>query len=126
MKNLFLFAAIFGFVATVHAQTVPYDGFGLPVTGSAPDTAGTWIDECRFNLDGETCVVTIKYASDVYPVEFLQDDKVLEAVHEKESYIGFQVVEGVKFEKLPNGGYSYVIEVRNPRGRLYLGRRVGS
>lgn len=107
-------------------QTKPYDGFGLPVPGSAPDTAGAWIDECRFNPDGETCVVTIRYVSDLYPVEFIQGGEVLEAVTDKESCIGFQVVEGVKFEKLPGGGYSYIIEVKNPRGRMYLSRRVGA
>jgi hypothetical protein len=125
MKKLVLiFAMTFGFVAS-YAQTTPPDGFGLPVPGESAEVSA-WEEECKFSGDGETCTVSVRYTSDVYPVEFIQNGKVLETVYTKEAEIGLQVVEGVKYEKLPHGGYSFVLEVKNPRGRTYLIKRVGA
>ncbi|MDQ5901522.1 MAG: hypothetical protein QG580_237 [Patescibacteria group bacterium] len=126
-KFLSIFTITFGLVAGVNAQseTRPPDGFGLPVPGSSAEVSA-WEEACKFNTDGETCTVTIRYTSDTYPLEFIQGDKVLDVVYDKDAEIGFQVVEGVVYEKLPGGGYSYVLEIKNPRGRTYIMKRVGA
>ena len=125
MNKLFpVFVAIFGFATVTSAQM---NTVNMVVPGTSVEVTG-YEDECSlFGTDDYTCTVTIRYQSDVFPVEFIQNGKVLEAVYEADSAsIGFEAIQGVRYKRLPNGGMHYMLEIRNPRGGTFLITTIGS
>lgn len=127
-----IFAMIFGFVATTNAQSTEVshveDGFGLPVEGSSAEIRA-WQEECHRtdNVESGTCTVTVRYTSDYFPVQFIQNGKVLETVSSAEAgAIGFEAVQGVQYDPLPHGGMKYMLEIRNSRGATFIFKEIGS
>lgn len=123
MKHIFFFFVMFAMVNVAFGQQdVPEDGFGLPVPGSVPDTMKAWIDECTFSLQDEGCTVTVYYTSNLCPVTFFQNGEPLESISSEkldEKGTRREVLRGVEFETVGDG-YSYMIELRNPKGSTYL------
>ncbi len=100
----------------------------MVVPGSSAEISA-WQEECRKtdNVAAGTCIVTVGYQSDYFPVEFIQNGKVLERVKSAEAgAIGFEVVPGVKYDALPNGGMKYMLEIRNPRGATFIFKQIGT
>ncbi len=126
MKKLILILAVaFGFAAGANAQevkTVPSPGFGIVDHGTSADVT-SWEEACQITdaVERGTCTVTVGYQSDYFPVQFIQDGKVLKTV---DSLSGSVMVEGVKYKILPHGVMKYVIEVRNPRGATFMVNRT--
>jgi len=130
-KLFFVFAMIFGFTATTFAQEVSKEPVGLNfnnVTGTSTEISA-WQEECRRtdNVTSGTCIVTVGYKSDSFPVRFIQNGKVLEQVDSAEAGAsGFEAVQGVEYYALPNGGMEYMLEIRNPRGGTFIFKRIGA
>lgn len=128
-KQFFLvFAAIFGFAASSASSQDLSDPRNKIVEGSSAEIQA-WQEECRRtdNIEEGTCIVTVKYQSDIFPVLFIQNGVVLERVDSAEAGgTGFEAVQGVRYDPLPNGGMKYMLEIRNPLGATFIFKEIGS
>ncbi|MEZ4210845.1 MAG: hypothetical protein R3B39_00925 [Candidatus Paceibacterota bacterium] len=118
MKHIFFFSVMFAMVNVVFAQQdVPEDGFGLPVLDSSPQVF-SHESICYTDPKEDICEVTIRCQTDVFPVEFIQGEKVLFRLEEmpKDSLV---VIQGVKYTPLANG-WKYQLDLKNPVGRTVL------
>lgn len=131
VKFFFILVMTFGFMTTCNAQEVSKEPIGLNfynVPGSSAEISA-WQEECRRtdNVTSGTCIVTVGYKSDSFPVIFIQNGKVLERVDSAEAGAsGFEAIQGVEYEALPNGGMKYMLEIRNPRGGTFIFKEIGS
>lgn len=119
--------AAFGFAASANAQDLS-DPRNMLDPGTSAEVSA-WQEECRRtdNVEPGTCLVTVGYQSDYFPVLFIQDGEILERVDSPEAGAsGFEAVQGVKYENLPGGGMKYVLEIRNPRGGTFIVTKIGA
>lgn len=126
-KYILFFAAAFGFAAGANAQDLS-DPRNMLDTGTSAEVSA-WQEECRRTdaIEPGTCIVTVGYKSDCFPVLFIQNGEVLERVDSPEAGAsGFEAVQGVKYENLPGGGMKYVLEIRNPRGGTFIMTKIGA
>lgn len=111
MKKFFFLAAIFGFAATLNAQTVPYDGFGV--------TLKPHLFVVDSVVEERLGVIVVQFRSSEFPVVISvngQDITIVEA----ESHIGFHTfyANPVLGEEGPYRR-SYVVDIRSPRAYIY-------
>lgn len=115
-KFIFILPILVAF--TVKAQTEDI-GLNMPVPERSPEVF-SHDHICRTYPTEGVCEVVIRCKSDVFPIQFIQNNVVLRTIPSIDSIPdGLAVIKNVKYKELPHGFY-YQLDVKNSVGRTTL------